>query len=219
MQLCFLLFSQPIIIRKITSGGVLELSGSPLDYEHRDFENWCRYGRENCCWSSHFYNRNLCAHDQEEILTIPKHPQKSSFWWFLAEKTAKNEVAPKIEYQNNFRKTLSSLEPHNLASNSPNWASWGCFGIVKISSKRWAQRLFKWMHPRLSNTLKTILINYGANCRCSKQIIERSTLYTTASPPQYRCGVPGQSFLYIHYSRFKMLRTWRITHGELIGTG
>ena len=47
MQLRFLLFSQPIIIRKMTSGGVLESSGSPLDYGHRDFENWCRNGREN----------------------------------------------------------------------------------------------------------------------------------------------------------------------------
>ena len=37
--------------------------------------------------------QNLCAHNQEEILTIPKHPQKSYFWLLLAEKTAKNEVA------------------------------------------------------------------------------------------------------------------------------
>ena len=107
---------------------------------------------------------NSCAHHQEEILTIPKHPQKSSFWWWLAEKTAKNEVAPKIEYQNNFSKTLSSLEHHNLASDSSNWASRGCFGIVMISSWRWAQRFFKLMHPKLSNTLKTILKKYCANC-------------------------------------------------------
>ena len=107
---------------------------------------------------------NSCAHHQEEILTIPKHPQKSSFWWWLAEKTAKNEVAPKIEYQNNFSKTLSSLEHHNLASDSSNWASRGCFGIVKSSSWRWAQRFFKLMHPRLSNTLKTILKKYCTNC-------------------------------------------------------
>ena len=39
---------------------------------------------------------NLCAYQQEEILTIPKHPQKSSFWWVLAKKTAKNEVAQKL---------------------------------------------------------------------------------------------------------------------------
>ena len=41
---------------------------------------------------------NLCAHQQEEILTIPKHPQKSSFWWVLAKKTAKNEVAQKLPF-------------------------------------------------------------------------------------------------------------------------
>ena len=109
--------------------------------------------------------QNLCAHHQEEILRFPKHPQKSSFWWVLAEKTAKNKVATKIEYQKYFRKNLSSLEHHNLASDSSNWASRGCFGIVKTSSWRWAQRFFKLMHPGLSNTLKTILINYGANCK------------------------------------------------------
>ena len=108
--------------------------------------------------------QNLCAHHQEEILRFPKHPQKSSFWWVLAEKTAKNKVATKIEYQKYFRKNLSSLEHHNLASDSSNWASRGCFGIVKTSSWRWAQRFFKLMHPGLSNNLKTILINYGANC-------------------------------------------------------
>ena len=109
--------------------------------------------------------QNLCAHHQEEILRFPKHPQKSSFWWVLAEKTAKNKVATKIEYQKYFRKNLSSLEHHNLASDSSNWASRGCFGIVKTSSWRWAQRFFKLMHPGLSITLKTILINYGANCK------------------------------------------------------
>ena len=51
MQLRFLLFSQPIIIRKMTFGGVLESSGSPLDDGHRDFENWCRNGWENWSWS------------------------------------------------------------------------------------------------------------------------------------------------------------------------
>ena len=76
--------------------------------------------------------QNLCAHHQEEILRFPKHPQKSTFWWVLAAKTAKNQVAPKIEYQKYFRKNLSSLEHHNLASDSSNWASRGCFGFIKI---------------------------------------------------------------------------------------
>ena len=41
-----------------------------------------------------------------------------AYSWLM--KTAKNEVVPKIEYQNNFSKTLSSLEHHNLASDSSN---------------------------------------------------------------------------------------------------
>ena len=83
--------------------------------------------------------QNLCAHHQEEILRFPKHPQKSSFWWVLAEKTAKNKVATKIEYQKYFRKNLSSLEHHNLASDSSNWASRGCFGNLRTSSWWWVQ--------------------------------------------------------------------------------
>ena len=51
MHFCFWLFSQPIIIRKMTSGGVLESSGPPLDDRHKDFENWCRIGWENWSWS------------------------------------------------------------------------------------------------------------------------------------------------------------------------
>ena len=47
MQLRFWLFSQPIKIKKMTSGGVLESSGSPLVDGHRDFANWYRNGREN----------------------------------------------------------------------------------------------------------------------------------------------------------------------------
>ena len=108
--------------------------------------------------------QNLCGHHQEEVLRFPKHHQLEKFEWVLAEKTAKNKVATKIEYQKYFRKNLSSLEHHNLASDSSNWASRGCFGIVKTSSWRWAQRLLKSMHPRPSNTLKTILKKYGANC-------------------------------------------------------
>ena len=40
---------------------------------------------------------NLCAHQQEEILKIPKHPQTSTFWWVLTKKTAKNKEALKID--------------------------------------------------------------------------------------------------------------------------
>ena len=51
VPLCFLLFSWLILIRKMTSGGVLESSGSPLVDGHRDFQNRCRNGWENWSWS------------------------------------------------------------------------------------------------------------------------------------------------------------------------
>ena len=44
VPLRFLLFSWLILIRKMTSGGVLESSGSPLVDGHRDFQNRCRNG-------------------------------------------------------------------------------------------------------------------------------------------------------------------------------
>ena len=108
--------------------------------------------------------QNLRAHHQEEILRFLKHPQKSSFWWVLAEKTAKNKVATKIEYQKYFRKNLSSLEHHNLASDSSNWASRGCFGNLRTSSWWWPQRFWRLMHPRRFKACILILKKYGANC-------------------------------------------------------
>ena len=59
-------------------GGVSESSGSPLDDGHMNFEN-------------------LCAHQQEEILKIPKHPQKSTFWWVLAKKIEVEVGNPHLE--------------------------------------------------------------------------------------------------------------------------
>ena len=38
---------------------------------------------------------------------------------------------------------------HNLAQNHPNFASWGCFGILRTSSCWWALRFLKLMHPGL----------------------------------------------------------------------
>ena len=138
------------------------------DIDDDDYDDYYNYNDKNGKWCSTevpcIVQVQPFLHHQEEILRFPKHPQKSSFWWVLAEKTAKNKVAPKIEYQKYFRKNLSSLEHHILASDSSNWASRECFGIVKTSSWRWAQIFFKLMHPGLSNNLKTILINYCANC-------------------------------------------------------
>ena len=47
-----------------------------------------------------------------------------------------------------------SLKSHNLAQNHPNFASWGCFGILRASSWRWSQRFLKLMHPGLRNWRK-----------------------------------------------------------------
>ena len=58
VPLRFLLFSWLILIRKMTSGGVLESSGSPLVDGHRDFQNRCRNGWENWSWSWHFEHLN-----------------------------------------------------------------------------------------------------------------------------------------------------------------
>ena len=44
-----------------------------------------------------------------------------------------------------------SLNCHNLAQNNLNFASWGCFGILRTSSWWWAQRFLKLMHPGLRN--------------------------------------------------------------------
>ena len=49
---------------------------------------------------------------------------------------------------------LFSWNGHNLAKNHPNFASWGCFGILKTSSWWWAQRFLKLMHPGLRNWRK-----------------------------------------------------------------
>ena len=43
---------------------------------------------------------------------------------------------------------------HNLAQNHPNFASWGCFGILRTSSCWWPQRFLKLMHPWLRNWWK-----------------------------------------------------------------
>ena len=113
--------------------------------------------------------QNLCAHHQEELMTIPKHPQLSKFGWFWAklwpfEKKRCFEIikdllvfGTKMVNQNYFQKLLFSLDCHNLAQNHPNFTSWGCFGNLRTSSWWWAHRFLKLMHPRLSNSWKTIM--------------------------------------------------------------
>ena len=56
--------------------------------------------------------------------------------------------------QTNFVKLQFSFNCNNLAQNNPNFASWGCFGIVRTSSWWWALRFSKSIHPGLRNWQK-----------------------------------------------------------------
>ena len=53
-----------------------------------------------------------------------------------------------------YLKTSLFSNCHNLAQNNPNFASWGCFGILRTSCTWWPQRLLKLMHPGLRNWRK-----------------------------------------------------------------
>ena len=70
--------------------------------------------------------KNLCSHNQEEALRIPKHPQLAKFAWFDAKlwHFKKNNVLTSLLHifnQNYFEKVLFSLNCHNLAQNHPNF--------------------------------------------------------------------------------------------------
>ena len=184
MPLRFLLFSWLILIRKMTSGGVLESSGSPLVDGHRDFQNRCRNGWENWSWSWHFEHRNqfsdclslskwglptstsIFSAISASILKIsvpinkrrswrfrntPKHQLSDEYWPRKQQKTKKLSKLIKTPI---FGDLPFSLNCHNLAQNNPNFASWGCFGILRTSSWWWAQRFLKLMHPGLKNWRK-----------------------------------------------------------------
>ena len=59
---------------------------------------------------------------------------------------------------------LFSLDCHKLFQNHPNLTSWGCFGTLRTSSWRWAQRFFKLMHPGLRDWKKRSAISIYVNC-------------------------------------------------------
>ena len=76
--------------------------------------------------------------------------------------------------QNYFGKLSYSLNCYNLAQNHPNFKSWGCFGNLRTFSWWWAQRFLKLMHPRLSNSWKTIIFRdhpfFDSPCRWTKHL-------------------------------------------------
>ena len=184
VPLRFLLFSWLILIRKMTSGGVLESSGSPLVDGHRDFQNRCRNGWENWSWSWHFEHRNqfsdclslskwglptstsIFSAISASILKISVPINKRRSWRFRntpkhqlsdeywPRKQQKTKKLSKLIKTPVFGDLPFSLNCHNLAQNNPIFASWGCFGILRTSSWWWAQRFLKLMHPGLRNWRK-----------------------------------------------------------------
>ena len=184
MPLRFLLFSWLILIRKMTSGGVSESSGSPLVDGHRDFQNRCRNGWENWSWSwqpsigkwqkgrkmisvlkvptsTSIFSAISASIFKISVPIIkrrswgfrntPKHQLSDEYWPRKQQKTKKLSKLIKTPI---FGDLPFSLKCHNLAQNNPNFASWGCFGILRTSSWWWAQRFLKLMHPGLRNWRK-----------------------------------------------------------------
>ena len=97
--------------------------------------------------------KNLCAHHQEEVLRIPKHPQLAKFGWFWAEllQLIENKSFPKFVWYLIFKSSICTtlILAVFLAETHPKFASWGCFGILKISSSWWAQSFWKSMQKCL----------------------------------------------------------------------
>ena len=67
---------------------------------------------------------------------------------------------------------------HNLAQNNLNFASWGCFGILRTPSCWWAQKFLKLMHPGLRNWQKRESHSYWC------QVYVADLLLGTCPPPQ-----------------------------------
>ena len=166
------------------SGGVSESSGSPLVDGHRDFQNRCRNGWENWSWSWQPSfgkwqtvrklisvlkvptSTSIFSAISASILKIsvpinkrrswrfrntPKHQLSDEYWPRKQQKTKRLSKLIKTPI---FGDLPFSLNCCNLAQNNPNFASWGCFGILRTSSWWWAQRFLKLMHPGLRNWRK-----------------------------------------------------------------
>ena len=130
--------------------GLLRVSGgsSHLQYRRRDTVGVIKI----CALVFHellslgwIFLQNLCVHHQENLLTIPKHPQLANFGWFWVKLWQfKDNKVPKNNFDwqfssiykqiFNYYKTSLFWNCHNLLQNHLNFASWGCFGIVRRSS-------------------------------------------------------------------------------------
>ena len=158
--LCFWLFYQSNFVQTLQVGGVLESSGSPLDDGHWDFDNcskmaeivevvmgtfsteiiflsFCHFSKEGCQLHLQFsqpflhqFSKYLCPSSRGDP-QVSKTPPEVIFLIRIGRQNSKNKVAPKIENQKYFRKTLSSLEHHNLASNSQIEQEGGVFELSR----------------------------------------------------------------------------------------
>ena len=81
----------------------------------------------------------------------PRSHLSDEYWQRKQQKTKKLSKLIKTPI---FGDLPFSLNCHYSAQNNPNFASWGCFGILRTSSWWWAQRFLKLMHPGLRNWRK-----------------------------------------------------------------
>ena len=88
-----------------------------------------------------------CAHHEEQILRIPKHPHFAAFDWFEAklQQFKENRCFSKIGVLFNIEKHFcgSYFMAIFLTQTHQKVDIWGCFGILTISSWWWAQEFWK----------------------------------------------------------------------------
>ena len=111
----------------------------------------------------------------------PSHgtSKKATFW----ENWRFTCILKLIEYHFSFGKLLFSSNCHNLVKKHPNFATLGCFGIVRIPSWWWTQRFCRLMHHRpsycwkarvqflMNPTVCQIVSKYKSDLFCNLHII------------------------------------------------
>ena len=76
----------------------------------------------------------------------PRNQLSDEYWPRKQQKQSGTKTAClKLNKTPIFEDLPFSLKCCNLAQNNPNFASWGCFGILRTSSWWWAQRFLKLM--------------------------------------------------------------------------
>ena len=88
-------------------------------------------------------NLKICAHLQEEVLTIPKHPLLAQFDESEAKLWCSKEDRVFLKYFWYSILGTTLFFAVFLANTHQKDDFWGCFGIVRISSWLWAQRFWK----------------------------------------------------------------------------